>query len=171
MTGPGAGGTRQTRHEDAEYRSGSDAKKGEAPPGNVSMTFLTDVMKKVYSEEKIFAVLVESDQDRKRRRVLAKVTETVEAHRLQKMRDLLTFEKLATWRRMNDFDRVEVGEDNWFHGPRSLPPTPEEFTESLWSKVNELDMKSRCLLRLGLGRRRWNLLTDSKKNSRMRNLP
>ena len=46
------------------------------------MTSLTDVMKKVYSEEEIFAVLVESDQDRKRRRVLAKVTETVEAHRL-----------------------------------------------------------------------------------------
>ena len=39
---------------------------------------------------------------------------------------------------MNGFDRVADGEDNWFHGPRSLPPTPEEFTESLWSKVNEL---------------------------------
>ena len=46
------------------------------------MTSLTDVMKKEYSEEEIFAVLVESDQDRKRRRVLAKVTETVEAYRL-----------------------------------------------------------------------------------------
>ena len=76
------------------------------------MTFLTDVMKKEHSEEKIFAVLVESDQDRKRRRVLVKVTETVEAHRLQQMKDLLTFEKLATWRRMNGFDRVVDGEDN-----------------------------------------------------------
>ena len=101
------------------------------------MTFLTDVMKKGNSEEEIFAVLVEPDQDRKRRRVLAKVTETVEAHRLQKMRELLTFEKLATWRRMNDFDRVVDDEDNWFHGPRSLPPRPQEFSASLWSDLQE----------------------------------
>ena len=40
------------------------------------------------------------------------------------MKDLLTFEKLATWRRMNGFNRVMGGEDNWFHGLRSLPPTP-----------------------------------------------
>ena len=39
------------------------------------MTFLTDVMKKVYSEGEILAIFVESDQDRKRRRVLAKETE------------------------------------------------------------------------------------------------
>ena len=102
------------------------------------MTFLTDMMKKKYSGEEIFAVLVESDQDRKRRRVLAIVTETVEAHRLQKMRDLLTFDKLATWRRMNGFDRVADGEDNWSHGPRLLPPTPEEYTVDLWCKVNKL---------------------------------
>ena len=50
------------------------------------MTFLTDVMKKGYSEEEIFAVLVESDQDKKRRRMLAIVTETVEAHRLENER-------------------------------------------------------------------------------------
>ena len=89
------------------------------------MTFLTDVMKKGYSEDEIFAVLVKSEQDRKRRRVLAKVTETVAAHRLQQMEDLLALEKLATWRRMNGFDRVVDGKDNWFHGPRSLPPTPQ----------------------------------------------
>ena len=69
-------------------------------------------MKKGFPEEEILAVLVESDQDRKRRRVLAKVIETVEAHRLQQMKDLLTFEKLATWRRMNGFGRVVGGEDN-----------------------------------------------------------
>ena len=100
--------------------------------------FLTDVMEKGYSEKEILAVLVESDQDRKRRRTLAIVTETVKAHRLQKMEDLLTFEKLATWRRMNCCDRVADGEDNWLHGPRSLPPTPEEYTAGLWCKVNEL---------------------------------
>ena len=68
------------------------------------MTFLTDMMKKGYTEEEILAVLVESEKNRKRRRMLEIVTETVDAHRLQKMRDLLTFEKLATWRRINGFD-------------------------------------------------------------------
>ena len=102
------------------------------------MTFLTDMMKTGHSEKEILAVLVESEQHRKRRRMLAIVTETVEAHRLQKMRDLLTFEKLATGRRMNGFDRVVDGEENWSHGPRSLPSTPEEYTADLWCKVNEL---------------------------------
>ena len=70
--------------------------------------------------------------------MLTIVTETVKAHRLQKIRDLLAFEKLATWRRMNGFDRTADGEDNWFHGPRSLPPTPEEVTASLRSDLQEL---------------------------------
>ena len=39
---------------------------------------------------------------------------------------------------MNGFDRVADGEDNWFHGPRSLPPPPEEFAADLWSEVNTL---------------------------------
>ena len=101
-------------------------------------TFLTDVVKMGYSEDEIFAVLVESEQDRNRRRVLATVNETVAVHRLQQMKDLQALEKLATWRRVNDFDRVADGEDNWFHGPRLLLPTPEEFAASLWSKVNAL---------------------------------
>ena len=70
--------------------------------------------------------------------MLAKVTETVAAHRLQQMKDLQTLEKLATWRRMNGFDRVVDDEDIWFHGPRSLPPTPQAFTERLLSEVNTL---------------------------------
>ena len=102
------------------------------------MTFLTDTMKKGYTEEEIFAVLFESEQDRKRRRMLAIVTETVDAHRLQKMRDLLVFEKLATWRRMNGFDRIVDGNDIWFHRPRSLPLTPEEHVADLWCEVNAL---------------------------------
>ena len=99
------------------------------------MTFLTDMMKKGYSEKEILAVLVESEQDRKRRRILTIVTETVDAHRLQKMRDLLAFEKLAAWRRMNSFDRVADSEENLSHG---LPLTPEEFTASLRSDLQEL---------------------------------
>ena len=94
------------------------------------MTFLTDVIKKGYTEEEILAVLVESEKDRKRRRMLAIVTETVDAYRLQKMR-VPTFEKLAAWRRMNGFDRVADGEDNWFHGHRSLPSTPKEYAADL----------------------------------------
>ena len=100
--------------------------------------FLTDVIKMGYSEDEIFAVLHESERDRKRRRVLAKVNETIAAHRLQQMKDLQVLEKLVTWRRMNGFDRVVHDEDNWFHDPRLLPPTPQEFTESRWSEVNAL---------------------------------
>ena len=99
------------------------------------MTFLTDVMKKGYSEKEILAVLVESENDRKRRRILAIVIEAAEVHRLQKRRDLLAFEKLATWRIMNGFDRVADGEDNW---SRSLPPTPEEYAADLRAEVNTL---------------------------------
>ena len=102
------------------------------------MTFLTDTMKKGYTDEEIFAVLFESEKNKKRRQILAIVTKTVDAHRLQKMRDLLTFEKLATWRRINGFDRVVDGEDNWFHGHRSLPPTPQQYTASLRSELQEL---------------------------------
>ena len=39
---------------------------------------------------------------------------------------------------MNGFDRVVDGEDNWFYGPRSLPLTPQEFSASLWSDLQEL---------------------------------
>ena len=102
------------------------------------MTFLTDVVKTGYSENEIFAVLHESEQDRKRRRVLAKVTEAIAAYRLREMKDLQAREKLATWRRMNGFDRVADGDDNWLYGPRSFPTTPEEFAASLWSEVNAL---------------------------------
>ena len=54
------------------------------------------------------------------------------------MKDLLALEKLATWRRINGFDRVVDGEDNWFHCPRSLPPTLEECVADLWSELQEL---------------------------------
>ena len=39
---------------------------------------------------------------------------------------------------MNGFDRVVDGEDSWFHGPRSLPLTPEEYVADLWCEVNAL---------------------------------
>ena len=100
--------------------------------------FLTDVVKMRYTEDEILAVLQESEQDRKRRQELVKVTETVAACRLREIKDLQAREKLVTWRRMNGFVRVADGVDNWFYGPRSLPPTPEKFAASLWSDLNAL---------------------------------
>ena len=81
------------------------------------------------------ATLDEAREASKHSRKLGRVMGIVEARRLQQIKDLLTFEKLSTWRRMNGFDRVADGEDNWFHGPRSLPPTPQEFTAILWSDL------------------------------------
>ena len=49
------------------------------------MTFLTDMMKKGYTQDDVLAVLFESEEDRKRRRMQAIVTETVDAHRLKKL--------------------------------------------------------------------------------------
>ena len=100
-------------------------------------TFLIDMMKKGYTQDEVLAVLFESEQDRKRRRMQAIVTETVDAHRLQKMGDLLAFEKRATFRRMNGFDRVVDGEGDWFHA-RQLPPTPQECYASLRSDLQKL---------------------------------
>ena len=93
--------------------------------------FLTIMIKKRYKQDEVLAVLFESEQDRKRRRMQAIVTETFNAHRLRKMRDLLAFEKLATFRRMNGFDRDVDREYDW----RSLPPTPQEFYASLRSDL------------------------------------
>ena len=101
-------------------------------------TFLTDIMKKRYTQEEVFKVLFESEQDRKRREMLVRVTKTVDAHRLKKMKELLAYEKLATWRRMNGFDRVVEGEESWFHGHHSLPPTPEQYITSLRFKLQKL---------------------------------
>ena len=102
------------------------------------MTFPTGVVQiRKCSDEELKIMLDEAREASKHSRKLGRVMGIVAAHRLQQIKDL-TFEKLTTWRTMNGFDRVVDGEDNWFHGPRSLPPTPEEFTESLWYKVNEL---------------------------------
>ena len=99
-------------------------------------TFLTNMMEKGHTQKEVFDILFESEQDRKRRRMQAIAIETVGAHRLQKMRDLLAFEKPATWRRMNGFDKIAA--DNNQRASRPLPLTPGQFTRSLWSEVNTL---------------------------------
>ena len=53
------------------------------------VTFLTDMTKKGYTQDEVLAVLFESEQDRKRRRMQAIVTETADAHRLEKIRESL----------------------------------------------------------------------------------
>ena len=74
-------------------------------------TFLTDMIKKGYTQVEAPAVSFESEREKKRREMLAIVTKTVDAHRLEKMREFLAYEKLATFRRMNGFyrhvDRVD----------------------------------------------------------------
>ena len=85
------------------------------------------------------------------------------------MKDLLTSEKLATWRRMNSFDRVADGEDNWSHGPRSLPPTPEEYAADLWCKVNEL--KNAISMPAKTRQKTMEFVNRLKGKLRMRNLP
>ena len=103
------------------------------------MTFPTGVVKiRNCSDEELKIMLEEARKPSKHSRKLGRVMGIVADHRLQQMKDLQAREKLATWRRMNGFDRVADGVYNWFHGPRSLPPTPEEFAASLWSEVNAL---------------------------------
>ena len=103
------------------------------------MTFPTGVVEiRKCSDEELKTMLDEAREASMHSRKLGRVMGVVAARRLQKMKDLLALEKLATWRRINGFDRVADGEDKWFHGPRSLPPTPEEFAADLWSDLQDL---------------------------------
>ena len=61
---------------------------------------------------------------------------TVAAHRLKKLRHLQAVENIAIWRRTHGFDRIADDDNKWAHG--LLPPTPEQFTASLWSELNAL---------------------------------
>ena len=86
----------------------------------------------------MLGVIFESEQKRERRRILAIVTKTVDAPRLKMMKEFLAYEELVTWRRMNGFDRVVEGEENYFHVHRSLPPTPEQYAASLRSDLKKV---------------------------------
>ena len=94
------------------------------------MTFPT--VKIECSEEEISAVLNESEQARKHRQKMAKVTETVAAYRLREIKKFQATEQLATWRRTHGFSR----DDSQMHDTFSL--SPQEFTASLWSDLQEL---------------------------------
>ena len=77
------------------------------------MTFPTGVVEITKcSDEELKTMLDEAREASKHSRKLGRVVGIVPAHRFQQMKDFLTFEKLATWKRMNGFDRVVDGEDN-----------------------------------------------------------
>ena len=101
-------------------------------------TFLTDMINKGHTEKEVLDVFFESKQEKERRRILAIVSKTVDALRLKNIREFLAYQQLATWRRMNGFDRGVEGEKSCFNGRRSLPPTPQEYYAGLWSEVNAL---------------------------------
>ena len=58
----------------------------------------------------------------------------MDAHRLEKMRELLAYKKLATFRSMKGFDRDVDRVEDW----RSLPPTPQEYHASLRHELQKL---------------------------------
>ena len=99
-------------------------------------TFLTDLIKKGYTQKEVLDVLFESEKEREGRRILAIVTKTVDALRLINMRAFLAYQELATWRIINGFDRSAADDNLW--ASRQLPLTPEQFTQNLWSEVNAL---------------------------------
>ena len=71
------------------------------------MTFQTGMVKTGYSEEEMSAVLNESEQARKYRQKLAKVTETVAAPRVREIQYFQAREQLATWKRTHGYDRLK----------------------------------------------------------------
>ena len=121
------------------------------------MTFSTGVVKiRKCSDEELKTMLDEAREASKQSRKLGRVMGIVAAHRLKKIIELLAYQELATWRRMNGFDRVVEGETNWFHGHRSLPSTPEQYAASLRLDFKNYKIQSRCpprVLCLDLGRR------------------
>ena len=101
-------------------------------------TFLNDMVNKGYTKKEDLDVLFKSEEEKERRRVSAIVTKAIYAIRLENVRELLAYQQLAIWRRVNGFDRVANVEKKWFGGHRSLSLTPERYTSSLWSEVDAL---------------------------------
>ena len=87
---------------------------------------------------KLKTMLDEAREASKHSRKLGRVMGIVAAHRLEQMREFLAYQELATWSRMNDFVQIVEDGENWSYVHRSLPPTPEQYTASLWSEVNAL---------------------------------
>ena len=84
----------------------------------------------------VSAMLADSREACKCLRKLGMLSKTIATHRLKELRHLRAIEKLVTWRRSNMFDRCELRDGQWIHGP--LPPTPKEKIASMWADVNAL---------------------------------
>ena len=52
-------------------------------------TFLTDMIKKGYTQSEVLAVIFESEREKKLREMLARVTKSFDAHRLRKRENSL----------------------------------------------------------------------------------
>ena len=129
----------ETGAEDAGYRSGSDANKGERLllGTYVRMTFPTGVIEiRKCSDEELKTMLDEAREASKHLRKVGRVVGIVVAHRLQQMKEFLAYEELATWRRMNDFDRTAADDNHW--ASRPLPSTPQEYHASLRHEFQKL---------------------------------
>ena len=102
------------------------------------MTFPTGVIDiRKCSDEELKTMLDKAREASKHSHKLGRVMGIVAAHRLKNMREFLAYQQLATWRKMNGFDRVE-SEESCFHGHRSLPPTPQEYHADLRHELNAL---------------------------------
>ena len=103
------------------------------------MTFPTGVIEiRKCSDQELKTILDEARETSNHSRKLGRVMGIVAAHRLKKMREFLAYQELATWRRMNGFDRVADGEESCFDGHRSLPPTPQEYHASQRHELQKL---------------------------------
>ena len=60
---------------------------------------------KGYSQDEVFAILDESEKERKRRHKLAKITEVVNAHRLNEVKTFLAKQYAIAWRVRYGFER------------------------------------------------------------------
>ena len=57
-------------------------------------------------------MLEEAREASKHERKLGRVMGIVAAHRIKDVREFLAYQQLATWRRMNGFDRVADDDEN-----------------------------------------------------------
>ena len=83
------------------------------------------MVKKGYTQDQVFAILLESNKDKKRRATWLSVTKTVHAHRLKEMENLALKVEMAVFRRKKCFDRDET---LVYDG---IPLPYEEFTAKL----------------------------------------
>ena len=109
---------------------------GELLPERESTQRSELVLKMKFVEFDVSAKVGESREACKRLRKLGILRKTVATHHLKELIYLRAVEKLVTWRMSYGFDRCDIRDDQWVHGP--LPPTAEQTTANMWAAVNAL---------------------------------